>query len=99
MNQANCSEIWWPHPSAMDDLTVIETETGFSLEAPANTECGEWLAYFNQDETKKEAFQRAFTEMLSNYIKLIENGKTQDQPDKQESNRVQAKEVSSRSVS
>ena len=99
MNYANASEIWWPSPSALDDLNVIDTETGFDLEAPEGTECGEWLAYFNETPERKEAFERAFIEMLKTYSDLILNGQTQDQPDQQESNRVEAQEDLNRPVS
>ena len=99
MNYANASEIWWPSPSALDDLTITDTETGFDLEAPKDTECGEWLAYFNETPERKETFERAFIEMLKTYSDLILNGQNQNQPDQQESNRVEAQEDLNRTVS
>ncbi len=43
-------EMWWPSPEAFEDLTVEDAEHGFDLSAPDDTECGEWLAFWNQDE-------------------------------------------------
>ena len=83
MNYANCSEIWWPHPAALDALNVIETEEGFDLEAPEGTECGDWLAYFNETEERKEIFSRAFIQMLKDHIELI-NGENQVESDQQD---------------
>ena len=99
MDYANASEIWWPTPSALDDLTVTETETGFDLQAPSGTECGDWLAYFTETTERKEAFQRAFIKMLMNHCDLILNGQNQNQPDQQESNRIEAQKDLNRTVS
>ena len=93
MNQANASAIWWPHPSALDDLIVTETDYGFDLEAPNDTECGEWLAYFNETEQRREAFQQAFTKMLLDYIRILD-GQNQDQSDEQDQDHPRSQEDS-----
>jgi hypothetical protein len=74
------TEFWWPNPGAFDDLTVEDTEEGFTLEAPDDTECGEWLAYWNQTPDHIECFTEAFTKCLQNHIDttLEENGQTQN---------------------
>ena len=86
MNQANEPTIWWPHPSALDDLSVTETKNGFELDAPVGTECGDWLDYFNETEERREVFQEAFIQMLKDYIQLLD-GQNQVQPDEQDQDR------------
>ena len=56
--------MWWPHPDAFDDLTVIDTEEGFELSAPDKSECGLWLGHYNSTEELHKEFETAFVEML-----------------------------------
>jgi hypothetical protein len=86
--QANPTEIWWPHPSAFDDLTVEfeDLEDGGSiihLGAPDGTECAEWLAYFQETPERQEAFQREFMKSLKNHIQRLENGEIEGVTDQQ----------------
>jgi hypothetical protein len=83
------TEFWWPSTEAFDDLTVEEAEEGFTLIAPDDTECGEWLAYWNQSPEHIECFTEAFTENLRNHLDSID-GKTQDIPDGQHQDGEQA---------
>jgi len=88
MNYANPTEIWWPHPSAFDDLTVdfVDEEDGgstISLFAPDGTECADWLSYFKETEERQAAFQRAFMQTLLDHLEHLTNGKTQELPDEQ----------------
>jgi len=79
----NPTEIWWPHPSALDDLTVEETEEGFTLSAPDDTECAAWLSYFNQSEERREVFERAFEGVIHDFLeklKHVEAETVTDQP-------------------
>ena len=73
------SEFFWPSPEAFDDLTVEDSEEGFTLTAPDETECGEWLAYWNQSPEHIELFTEAFTEALKNNLDTLleEHGPTQ----------------------
>ena len=73
------TEFWWPDPSAFDDLTVEDAEEGFTLTAPDDTECGEWLAYWNRSPEHLELFTEAFTQALKNNIDttLEKHGQTQ----------------------
>jgi len=74
------TEFWWPNPGAFDDLTVEDTEEGFTLEAPDDTECGEWLAHWNQSPEHIELFTEAFTEALKNNLDTIlgQDGQTEE---------------------
>lgn len=56
--------MWWPHPDAFDDLTVTDTEEGFELSAPDDSECGSWLGYFNSTEELQKEFETSFVNML-----------------------------------
>ena len=87
-------EMWWPSPQAFSDLTVEDTEGGFSLEAPDGTECAVWLDYWSQDEEHHEFFEREFTQVLIDYVKTLENqhGKNEDQPDGQDGDREQTQD-------
>lgn len=56
--------MWWPHPDAFDDLTVTDTEDGYELSAPDDSECGFWLGYFNSTEELQKEFETSFVNML-----------------------------------
>jgi hypothetical protein len=88
-------EMWWPSPSAFDDLTVEDAENGFDLSAPDDTECGEWLAFWAQDEAHHKIFEDEFIEVLRNYAnKALEtHGKDEDLPDGENSDSVQTEDV------
>ena len=92
MDYANPTEIWWPHPSALDDLSVEfgdDEEDGSSLihlSAPDGTECADWLGYFNETEERRAAFERAFIQCLLDQITMLENGNTQGIPDEHSGN-------------
>jgi hypothetical protein len=85
-------EMWWPSPEAFDELTVEDAEHGFDLLAPDDTECGKWLAFWNQDEAHHKVFEDEFTAVLLNYAnQVLENhGKDEDLPDRGNSDPVQA---------
>jgi hypothetical protein len=87
-------EMWWPSPEAFEDLTVEDAEHGFDLSAPDDTECGEWLAYWNQDEAHHKVFEEEFTAVLRNYAnRVLENhGENEELPDGGQENRVQAQD-------
>jgi hypothetical protein len=71
-------EFWWPHPDALNDLSVDwgEGTDSLSLEAPDDTQCGEWLDYWSATEERKDVFESAFLTALLNYIKEKENGES-----------------------
>jgi hypothetical protein len=64
--------MWWPSPKALKDLTVEETEEGFDLSAPAESECGLWLTYFSETEELRQEFQTEFNNCLLNYLKELD---------------------------
>lgn len=98
MDYANPTEIWWPHPSALDDLTVEfgeDEEDGscqIHLSAPDGTECADWLNYFNETDERKAAFERAFIQSLLDQIEMLNNGKAQGIPDEQTGNHPSGEE-------
>ena len=79
----NPTTIWWPHPSAFDDLTVEETETGFEFSAPDGTECAAWLEYFMETPERHAAWEAEILASLSAYLHHLENGQTQGLSDQQ----------------
>jgi hypothetical protein len=87
--------MWWPSPEAFEDLTVEDAEHGFDLSAPDDTECGEWLAYWAQDEEHHKVFEEEFTAVIRDYANQIleSNGKDEELPDGSQSDREQAEDV------
>ena len=87
-------EMWWPSPEAFENLTVEDAEHGFDLSAPDDTECGEWLAYWNQDEAHHKVFEEEFTAVLRNYANQIleANGQNEDLPERGNTDSVQAQD-------
>jgi hypothetical protein len=84
--------MWWPSLEAFDDLTVEDAENGFTLSAPDDTECGEWLAFWNQDEAHHMVFEKEFTEVIKHYANqtLEQHGQTEAISDEQDCNRTEA---------
>jgi len=95
------TEFWWPSPEAFDDLMVEDSEEGFTLDAPEYTECGDWLAYWNQSPEHIELFTKEFTKVLTNHANTIleQHGQTEEFPDGLHKNGEQAKDVSTGSQS
>ena len=93
------TEFWWPSPEAFDDLTVEDAEEGFTLIAPDDTECGEWLAHWNQSAEHIELFTEAFTEALKNNLDttLGQDGQTQSISNGIHEDGEQTEDVGSRS--
>jgi len=87
-------EFWWPSSNALNDLVVEEAESGFTLSAPNDTECGEWLAHWNQSKEHQKIFNEAFTDVLGDYIKILEteNGKTEAISNEQSNHRGETEE-------
>ena len=81
--------MWWPRPSALEDLDVVVTETGWDLTAPDGSEVSDWLNYWSQDEEHRSFFEREFVSALINHIQETD-GQTQDLPDQQSNHREQA---------
>ena len=94
-------DFWWPSPEAFEDLVVEDSDTGFLLSAPDDTECGEWLAYWNQNEEFHTLFEQEFTKVLRVYAQSIleKYGETENQSDEQSSNREQAENDSAGTLS
>ena len=85
--------MWWPSPEALEDLVVEDAEHGFDLSAPDDTECGEWLAFWSQDEAHHKVFEDEFVAALTNYCKILDtNGKDEKLLDRGAENRVEAQD-------
>jgi hypothetical protein len=94
------AEFFWPSPEAFDDLTVEDAEEGFTLTAPDDTECGEWLAYWNETPERIECFTEAFTQALKNNLDILEeHGQTEEFTDRQQRDSEQAENVGAGSQS
>lgn len=90
------TEWWWPSPEAFDDLTVTETETGWQLSAPDETELAEWLGYWNQSEKHHTLFQTVFVKALTDHANFVlenleKNGKAEIQSYEQGGDRGETK--------
>lgn len=79
----NPTAIWWPHPSAFDDLTVEETETGFEFSAPDGTECAAWLAYFTETPERHAAWEAEILRSITQLIEHYKNGEGKGLSDEQ----------------
>ena len=86
--------MWWPDPSAFDDLTIEDAEHGFDLSAPDGTECADWIAHWNQDEEHHKFFKEEFVKSIIEHAKrtLEQHGKDQDQHDQQSDHRGEAQD-------
>ena len=91
------SEFFWPSPDAFEDLTVEDADEGFTLTAPDDSECGEWLAFWNQSPEHLELFTKEFTKNLLNYLEEV-NGQTERLPDGGQSDPKQAEDVGAGSL-
>ena len=85
-------KFWWPLPEELDDLTVTETDEGFSLGAPSNTGCGLWLDYWNRTETHRKVFQHHFMDALISHANFTLDGQAEAIPERAGDNSVQAEE-------
>jgi hypothetical protein len=92
--------MWWPSPDLLDDLSLTEAEEGWLLSAPNDTELAEWLNYWNQDEEHQKFFNEAFVALLLNHLDRIEDkhGENEVLPDGSQSDREQAQDVSTGSL-
>jgi hypothetical protein len=76
---------WYPSQEAFSDLTVTETEDGFTFSAPDGTECADWLGYYNSTEELQKEFTDEIIKAIQDYIEKVENGNSQ-----QDTERIQA---------
>ena len=91
------TDFWWPSPEAFNDLTVEDAEGGFTLIAPDDSECGEWLAHWNQSPEHHELFTKEFTKNLLNYLEEID-GQTERLTNGQHRDSKQAEDVGAGSL-
>ena len=93
----NDSTFWWPHPDALLDLTVEDSEGGFVLSAPDHTECGAWLHYYSQNEEYHKLFEQHFTEAIRKNLEAY--GQTKEFTDGLHEDGVKTEDVSAGSQS
>ena len=86
--------MWWPSPDSFLNMTVIDTDDGWTLSAPDNTELAEWLNYWNQDEEHQQFFNKTFVTMLCDHAKLTleQHGETEAITDEQSHHRVETED-------
>ena len=91
-------EMLWPHPDAFQDLEVTDTEDGWQLAAPDDSELGNWLAFWSQDEAHHKFFEAEFIAALLSHIKTLdtENGQAEAISDEQSGSGEQTQDVGSR---
>jgi len=70
------SEMWWPHPDDLLDLTVSTSVEGWELSAPAGTRCAEWINYYCQTPELEEEFRTEFSRILTDHAQSVINGQT-----------------------
>lgn len=94
------TEFWWPNPDAFEDLTVEDAEEGFTFDAPDDSECGEWLAFWNQSPEHLELFTEVVTKSLLNHANTIleQHGQTKEFTDGLHEDGVKTEDVSTGSV-
>jgi hypothetical protein len=52
----------------MEGLHVEETPGGFQFSAPPNSECGNWLSYWAENEKRKKVFSREIMKAIMTQI-------------------------------
>jgi hypothetical protein len=77
-NSPKPTKFWWPSLEAFDDLTIEDTEEGFALNAPNESEAGQWLAYYNSTEELHAQFTQELTKAL---MDRVEHYGTLEPPD------------------
>ena len=97
-------EWWWPSPEAFNDLEVADIEDSWQLSAPGETELAEWLTYWSQSEDHHALFQQVFVKTLTDYANFIlndleTNGENEVLPDGSQSDREQAQDVGTGTLS
>jgi hypothetical protein len=68
-NSPKPTEFWWPHPDSFSEIVVEDTEEGFALNAPDESEAGQWLAYYNSTEELQAQFSQELTKALIDRVK------------------------------
>jgi len=67
-NSPKPTDFWWLSLKAFDDITVENTEEGWSLSAPDESEAGKWLAHYNSTEELHAQFNQELTKALMDRV-------------------------------
>jgi len=76
-NSPKLTDFWWPHPDSFYEVVVEDTEEGWSLSAPDESEAGKWLAHYNSTEELHAQFTEELTKAL---MDQLERGSTLKPP-------------------
>jgi hypothetical protein len=68
-NSPKLTEFWWPHPDSFSELTVKDSEDGWELSAPDESEVGDWISYYSSTEELKAQFNEEFIKALMDRVK------------------------------
>ena len=68
-NSPKPTDFWWISLEAFDDITVEDTEEGFTLSAPDKSEAGQWLTHYSSTEELHAQFTQELTKALMDRVK------------------------------
>lgn len=68
MDSINSTAFWWPHPDSFSELTVEDSENGFELSAPDDSEIAQWLSYYNSSDELRAEFNIEFMNAIQKRI-------------------------------
>jgi hypothetical protein len=68
-NSPKLTDFWWPSLEVFYDITVEDTEEGWSLSAPDESEAGKWLAHYNSTEELHAQFNQELMKALMDHVK------------------------------
>jgi hypothetical protein len=73
MHSVDNDQFWWPHPDSFSELTVNDSENGFELVAPDDSEVGQWISYYNSSDELREEFNTKLVEELREHVNRHES--------------------------
>jgi len=77
-NSPKPTDFWWLSLKAFDDITVEDTEEGFALTAPDESEAGKWLAHYNSTKELHAQFTEEITKALRDRVKHYDTESNQN---------------------
>jgi hypothetical protein len=77
-NSPKPTEFWWPHPDSLSEVVVEDTEEGFALNAPNESEAGQWLAHYNSTEELHAQFTKELTKALMDLVEHYDTESNQN---------------------
>lgn len=68
-NSPKPTDFWWISLEAFDDITVEDTEEGFTFSAPYGSEASQWLTHYSSTEELHAQFTQELTKTLMDRVK------------------------------